>query len=195
MNPSKHSCVAVEPTPSPVPVIFPFTIGDSNGHLIAVEKQINAQFCYVIKSYTDYSQCIYIYKRVPFQTTVLIEDTVYLIPPPAKIHHHIGSLLMSLVSDQWCSHDHRKGGSVLGRAQLDLKKHTNKLVKNQATSLQLHVGAFPDQSPEDWQYLVDAPTNKKPSLHWYVAVDPTCRPLTLTLPYVGAYSFGQRTAN
>ncbi len=62
---------------------------------------------------------IYVYKRVPFLTTVLNEDTVYLIPPPAKIHHYIGSLLMSLVAVPWCSHDHRKGGSVLGKAQLD----------------------------------------------------------------------------
>ena len=65
----------------------------------------------------------------------------------------------------------------------------------QVYNLRLQIGASPDQSPYCWQYLDDDPTSKKPSSHWYVAVDPTCRPLTLTLPYDGADSFGQRTAN
>ena len=36
------------------------------------------------------------------------------------------------------------------------------------------------------------PTSKKPSLHSYVALDPTSSPVTLTLPYDGAESFGQK---
>ena len=57
-----------------------------------------------------------------------------------------------------------------------------------------HVGASPVHCPLGRHNRGLIPTNPKPVVHLYVAVEPTLFPLSVTLPFTGSARSGQLTA-